>query len=253
MKQSSLFLLAPDQWSHCPAWECDLNLTWIEFCFREDFQPARRKTHYSKLLYHCRAWRQRFAYNLCWSTGFYCCLLSASLYHRASQNTFTALPAGTLSYVCNFLLLRFLLDANSLRGQKKAKQNVNAALNERGHCLLLGKRSSYTVMIALTWCAQRWTLYTCTKLFCPVGSGASELVFRDCCILLNPLILTLFFSPSFNPKRCFLTFTAVSLTASSTSASQNQKAADGLLAVGAAMQAEESWHSRDLLGPGLML
>lgn len=27
VRQSSLFRLAPDQWSHCPPSECDLNLT----------------------------------------------------------------------------------------------------------------------------------------------------------------------------------------------------------------------------------
>lgn len=53
VKQSSLFLLARHQWCHCPPSECDLNLTWMEFCLKEDFQPARRETRCSKLLFHC--------------------------------------------------------------------------------------------------------------------------------------------------------------------------------------------------------
>lgn len=79
------------------------------------------------------------------------------------------------------------------------------------------KRSNDPVMIALTWCAQLCELYSCTKLFCLLDQVPVNWVF-GLLYLANPLILSLF-SSSFNPGRCFLTFTAVFLTVLRMSAS----------------------------------
>lgn len=61
------------------------------------------------------------------------------------------------------------------------------------HCLLLGKSSNYSVMIALTWCAGLCELYTCTKLFCLLDQVPVNW-FSDYCIL-RTLLFCLCFLP----------------------------------------------------------
>lgn len=80
----------------------------MEFCFTEDFQPARRETHCSKLLFHCKGCRQRFhSTEILLVSGFYWCLLSLHHIMRDLIILFIVLPARTLSCACNFLLLTF--------------------------------------------------------------------------------------------------------------------------------------------------
>lgn len=126
------------------------------------------------------------------------------------------------------------------------------------HCLLLWKGSNYSVMIALTWCAQLCKLYSYTQIILSVGSGASELVL-GLLYLANPLILSLFCS-SLNPGRCVLTFTEYFArrhprTQTRSDASENTgRAMSGQASVMLAPWAESaSCGSRDVLGPGLML
>lgn len=145
VKQSSLFLLALDQCYHCPPSECDLNLTWMEFCFREDFQPARREIRCSKPLFHSEDCRQRFhtvAAGFVAAAGQRILLVFLSLHYimRDLIILFIGLPASTLSCVCNFLLMRFLSSfifyLKELQLVKNCWKNACAKIITV-HCLLL--------------------------------------------------------------------------------------------------------------------
>lgn len=54
------------------------------------------------------------------------------------------------------------------------------------HCLVLKKRSNYSVMIALTWCVQLCESYSCTKLFCLLDQVPEDW-FWDYCIFQTHL------------------------------------------------------------------
>lgn len=85
----------------------------MEFCFREDFQPARRETRCSKPLFHSEDSRQRFQ---AVAAGFvaaagqrvYWCFLSLHHIMRDLIILFIGLTASVFYLVCNFLLMRFL-------------------------------------------------------------------------------------------------------------------------------------------------